>query len=122
MKGTVTEGKKIGRTLGFPTANLDLLDEYRIPKNGVYGVKIKISSKEYFGMLNIGYRPTFEDSGPLKIEVHIFDFDKDIYNELMVVDFFYYIREELKFQNTEMLSKQLQNDRSEVLKKFKLQN
>ena len=122
VKGTVTEGKKIGRTLGFPTANLDLLDEYRIPKNGVYGVKIKISSKEYFGMLNIGYRPTFEDSGPLKIEVHIFDFDKDIYNELMVVDFFYYIREELKFQNTEMLSKQLQNDRSEVLKKFRLQN
>ena len=122
VKGTVTEGKKIGRTLGFPTANLDLLEEYRIPKNGVYGVKIKISSKEYFGMLNIGYRPTFEDSSPLKIEVHIFDFDRDIYNELMVVDFFFFIREEFKFQNTEILSKQLQNDRSEVLKKFKLQN
>jgi riboflavin kinase / FMN adenylyltransferase len=110
LSGFVVKGDQNGRKMGFPTANIQLPVHYKlIPKNGVYAVKVKVADSLYNGMLNIGYRPTFEGSNK-SIEVHIFEFDSNIYGEEIQVQFIDFIREEQKFSSMEALKNQLNID------------
>jgi riboflavin kinase/FMN adenylyltransferase len=111
IEGKVIQGKKIGRRIGYPTANIDTGDNSKIiPADGIYLVKIFYGNKEYFGMSNIGIRPTF-DFNNRTIEVNIFDFDKDIYGEIIRVSFIQRLRDELKFENEEKLKEQIFKDK-----------
>ncbi len=112
ITGIVVEGQMLGRTIGFPTANVNIQEEHKLlPKDGVYAVKVEISGKIYSGMLNIGHRPTVNKEKNLKtIEVHILDFNEDIYNQNIKVSFFSRIRDETKFAGIEILKEQLMND------------
>ena len=113
LNGTVVEGKKLGRKLGFPTANIEASDKYKIiPGYGVYAVKVELNGVNYNGMLNIGTRPTFNNNADNRsIEVNIFDFDGDIYNKEITLKFAGKIRDEQKFESVEMLIKQLVKDK-----------
>lgn len=116
--GKVVVGDKIGRTINFPTANINV-DEFKaLPKNGVYAVKVNFNYTEYFGMLNIGYRPTINNKEEKKIEVHIFNFDKKIYNEKIKITFCNHIRDEVKFETLDLLKNQLIKDKIEVEEYF----
>lgn len=116
INGTVTSGTRIGRTIGFPTANL-MIENYKLlPSNGVYAVNIDFDGERHVGMLNIGYRPTFHSEPMQKsIEVNIFDFDKDIYNQKLRLSFVKKIREEQKFDDIDALQHQLEADKRNVL-------
>lgn len=114
ITGPVVAGNKIGRKIGFPTANIELQDEYKlITAMGVYACRILYDGKIYLGMGNIGYRPTINNSD-LTIEVHIFDFDKDIYGETITIYFVDRIRDEVKFKDLDGLREQLVKDRETV--------
>jgi riboflavin kinase/FMN adenylyltransferase len=114
ITGTVVGGNKIGHKLGFPTANIELLDEYKlITAIGVYACRIMYRDKLYLGMGNIGHRPTI-NIGDLTIEVHIFDFDADIYGETITIFFVDRIRDEVKFKDLDALKEQLILDREIV--------
>lgn len=111
ISGNVIEGKKIGRTLNFPTANIDIDEDYKlIPKNGVYIVSSLIDNNTVYGMMNIGNNPTFEGLSE-NIEVHFFDFNQDLYNSEICIEFISRIRDEQKFESLEDLKKQLENDK-----------
>jgi riboflavin kinase/FMN adenylyltransferase len=111
ITGVVVGGNKIGRKIGFPTANIDLQDEYKlITAIGVYACRILYNGRMYLGMGNIGYRPTINNSD-LTIEVHIFDFDEEIYNQTITIFFVDRIRDEVKFKNLDALKEQLTKDR-----------
>ena len=117
ISGLIVEGMKRGRTIGFPTANISVGDPLKIiPKNGVYLVKAKLDDENYFGFVNIGFRPTFESNKELSIEVNIFDFNKDIYGKNMTIEFIEYIRDEIKFNSVDELKKQINNDKEICLK------
>ena len=110
LKGKVVKGNNIGRKIGFPTANISQDNERKIlPKNGVYAVKVWLNNKSYFGMLNIGNRPTILDDN-FVIEVHLFDFDLIIYNQELKIEFIQRIRDEIKFSNMKKLKYQLEID------------
>lgn len=116
ITGKVVGGNKIGRKIGFPTANIELSDEYKlITAIGVYACRVSIKDKQYLGMGNIGYRPTINNSD-LTIEVHIFDFEDDIYDEIITIYFVDRIRNEIKFKDLEALRQQLMKDRITVQK------
>jgi riboflavin kinase/FMN adenylyltransferase len=112
--GFVVRGNQIGRTIGFPTANLHINDEEKIiPSNGVYAVKVKgncLGNIIYNGMMNIGIRPTVDGQKKV-IEVHILDFDQDIYEQNLTVMVYEYIRGEVKFDGLEALKVQLAKDK-----------
>ena len=115
LSGFVTKGKQLGRTLGFPTANIQLTVDYKlIPKTGVYAVEVKLHATSYKGMLNIGYRPTVEGTNKT-IEVNIFDFNEDIYGEEIEVKLFHRIRDEQKFESLDALKQQLSKDKEVAL-------
>ena len=117
FSGKVVEGNKIGRMLGFPTANIELNDDAKLlPKDGIYAVHVKFSGKFYKGMLSIGYRPTFPDQ-PVKrtIEVNIFEFDQEIYGQNLTAYFAERLRDEVKFEDKEALILQMKNDKTESL-------
>lgn len=114
LKGRVVPGDKIGRTLGFPTANLAVEKGKLIPGNGVYVVAVSFNGKEYKGMMNIGNRPTVNGT-ELRIEVHLFDFNQDIYGESIQVELLAKIRDERKFDSTEELKVQLILDEQSCL-------
>lgn len=111
MSGKVIEGDKIGRTINFPTANLKVNQDYKlIPANGVYAVKALIKNKAYQAVMNIGQRPTINEQLELRIEVHIFSFNKNIYNEFITIELIDRIRDEVKFESLELLKNQIQKD------------
>ena len=115
LTGTITKGKQLGRTIGFPTANIKVLEEYKlIPKNGVYIVKSCIDQKTVFGMMNIGLNPTIP-SEKLSIEIHYFNFDADLYDRKIVVSILKYIRPEQKFDSVDLLKAQLEKDKVTAL-------
>ncbi|WP_077210386.1 riboflavin kinase [Bacillus dakarensis] len=119
VSGRVMKGNQIGRTIGFPTANLDLSNADTQLERGVYGVKVQYDHKEYIGMMSVGVRPTFhKGETSYHYEVHIFDFAKDIYGEKLVVDILFYIRDEVSFPSVEQLIEQIQKDQKETLKRF----
>jgi len=114
MSGLVVSGEKIGRTLGFPTANLEIATELKIyPANGVYAVltRVKGESKWLQGMLNIGNRPTISSNELPTIEVHVFNYDEDCYGKTLEVLFIKRIRDELKFNSLEELKVALEHDK-----------
>jgi riboflavin kinase/FMN adenylyltransferase len=111
ITGKVVSGNKIGKKLDFPTANIQVNEPLKlIPGVGVYAVYINYNNNRYGGMLNIGYRPTFYGRN-LTIEVHIFNFNKEIYNETLTVELVARIRDEKKFDSADQLKKQLFEDR-----------
>ncbi len=115
ITGPVVSGRKLGRTIHFPTANIHVPELYKlIPKDGVYIVKSVIDSHMYYGMLNIGNRPTVGGTHRT-IEVHFFDFDKDIYYKTIQIQLLKRLRDEYKFDGIEALVKQLQKDKKEAL-------
>ncbi len=111
LTGEVISGNKIGRTLGFPTANIDVHHEKLIPKSGVYAVKVIIEKNEYKGMINIGTRPTVSLSSDSTVEAHVFDFQGNLYSKKIQIIFKKYIREERKFVDKEALKLQLLKDK-----------
>jgi riboflavin kinase/FMN adenylyltransferase len=118
VSGTVIEGRKIGRSIGFPTANIKPDSQHKlVPCNGVYAVEVKLDEKVYPGMLSIGSNPTVNtDAGFRSIEVHIFNFDKDIYGERISVIFRKRLRDEKKFDNIEQLTEQMEHDKQDTLR------
>ncbi len=117
LSGQVVTGDRIGRAMGFPTANIQLQDERKLlPAAGVYAVEVCIEGETYGGMLNIGVRPTVSCSGIVRIEVHIFDFDRDIYQREIKIALMARIRGERKFDGVNELASQLKRDREECLK------
>jgi riboflavin kinase / FMN adenylyltransferase len=115
VEGVVVDGDKRGRTIGFPTANVLVEDEYLMPPVGVYAVKAKVHSKWYDGMCNIGFKPTFHnDLKKATVEVNIFDFDQDIYHERVEIEWHYRIRSEKKFNGIHELINQLQEDKKQI--------
>ena len=109
LRGTVTHGRdRGGKLLGFPTANLNLQDEL-CPKTGVYAVTVEINGRSYDGVANIGWSPTFDDH-VFTVEVHILDFDKNIYGQPIRINFIKRIRDELKFSSVEALAEQIRKD------------
>lgn len=117
INGKVIEGFKVGRTIGYPTANISISDPDKlIPTIGVYAVRVKWNNSAYKGMMNIGHRPTLENGSNISIEVHILDFKEDIYNQNLEIDFICKIRNEQKFKDIDELKEQLQKDKSAVSK------
>lgn len=111
ITGTVIKGKQLGRTIGFPTANIAVNQAYKqIPADGVYAVKVFINSRTIYGMLNIGVRPTV-DGLTHTIEVHLFDFNEDIYGQTITIHFVDKLRNEMKFSGLEALTNQLEKDK-----------
>jgi riboflavin kinase/FMN adenylyltransferase len=117
IKGIVIEGKKLGRKLGFPTANIRLIDEHKlVPADGVYAVEVIANKLKYKGMLSIGTNPTVnKDARERSIEVNIFVFDEDIYGEEIEVIFRFRLRDEKKFDNPGQLSRQMELDKEVAL-------
>ncbi len=115
LTGTILKGKQLGRTIGFPTANLQVDEKYKlIPRNGVYVVKSTINQKTVFGMMNIGFNPTVSGEN-LSIEIHYFDFDADLYDQKISVSILEYLRPEQKFDSVDLLKEQLEKDRKIAL-------
>ena len=111
LTGTVSKGKQLGRTIGFPTANLQIEENQKlIPQNGVYVVKSIINQKTIFGMMNIGFNPTVAGE-KLSVEVHYFDFDADLYDQEIRVSILDYLRPEQKFSSVPLLKEQLKKDK-----------
>ncbi|TWI55205.1 bifunctional riboflavin kinase/FAD synthetase [Halalkalibacter nanhaiisediminis] len=120
VKGTVVDGEKRGRTIGFPTANILPSDRYLIPKTGVYAVKMRIHNTLYQGVCNVGYKPTFHNNGELEptIEVHLFSFDQTIYGEVVEVEWYRHLRDEQKFAGVEQLIEQITADKQQAIDFF----
>ena len=119
MQGTIVSGYQVGRKIGFPTANLQVdFSNKLIPAIGVYAVRVSVNGQNYKGMLNIGHRPTINNGTDLSIEVHILDFEGDIYNQPMRIEFVDFLRPEAKFQSVDELILQIQKDKEETLKVF----
>ena len=116
MHGVVVAGNRLGRTIGFPTANMQLYEPLKlVPGNGVYFVKVNVLGRSLYGMCNIGCRPTVGTGNARTIETNIFDFDEDIYGLDMDITFVARIREERKFNSFEGLKVQLEHDRDTCL-------
>lgn len=112
ITGKVVKGKQLGRTIGYPTANISIGNEDKlIPKIGVYAVNVMLGKQSYKGMLNIGTNPTTDLDDNIKIEVNIFDFDQDIYGDNIKIEFVKRIRNEEKFTNLDELKQALANDK-----------
>lgn len=116
LSGTVVHGEEVGRSIGYPTANIEIESELKlIPKNGVYAVRAVLDDQsEYFGLLNIGSRPSVNDEGVQTIEVHLLDFDGDLYNKTLTVRLIAYIRAEERFTSLEALKAQISKDETLV--------
>ena len=115
MKGKVIHGDKIGRVLGFPTANIQILNEHKlIPASGVYAVKVKVNGLFYKGALSIGYRETVFDNSHLTTEVFILNFDADLYDQEIELVFVDYLRPQIKYENWELLKEQIEKDVKDV--------
>lgn len=118
LTGTVVQGKQLGRTIGFPTANLKIEENYKlIPQNGVYIIKSIIHEKTIYGMMNIGFNPTVAGEN-LSIEIHYFDFDQDIYDQKIAVSILKYLRSEQKFGSVDLLKEQLKKDKEIALQEI----
>lgn len=115
ITGMVVRGDGRGRTIGFPTANIEISAPYVIPRNGVYAVKISIDDQSYLGVMNIGTRPTFvHEEGEPSLEVHVLDFNGDLYGKMMKVEFVTFLRKEERFDNVDLLIQQINKDVNEA--------
>jgi riboflavin kinase/FMN adenylyltransferase len=115
LTGTVLKGKQLGRTIGYPTANIQIQENHKlIPLQGAYVIKSIIDNKTVFGMMNIGFNPTFSQN-KLAIEIHYFDFDTDLYDRQITVFILDYLRPEQKFAAVDLLKQQLKKDQETAL-------
>jgi riboflavin kinase/FMN adenylyltransferase len=115
LSGKVVEGKRLGRTIGFPTANLQINGDYKlIPLNGVYIVKSILGGQNVFGMMNIGFNPTV-GGDKQTIEIHYFDFEANLYQQEIEVSILHYIRAEQKFESVTLLQQQLNKDKKTAI-------
>lgn len=115
LQGKVVNGKKLGGQIGYPTANIDVEESYKlIPKTGVYVVQTTFENKRFYGMMNIGYRPTVKGTHQT-IEVHLFDFGGNLYGQELSIELMHYLREEQKFDGVEALISQLHLDKENAL-------
>jgi len=120
LSGKIVEGYRVGRTIGFPTANIRSWERYKVvPELGVYAVLVHIRNIVYEGMLYIGTRPTLHDDPEISVEVNIFNFNADLYNQSLTVEFIDFIRADRKFDTLEELVAQIHNDKSSVLARLK---
>lgn len=111
LNGTVIAGSALGRELGYPTANIDVEGEIKlIPGNGVYAAEVEVDGAWYKGMMNIGVRPTIENESKAKIEVHLFDFNGNLYGKSLTVQLLSRSRDEIKFNSLDELKNQLKKD------------
>ena len=117
-RGIVVKGKQLGSTIGIPTANIELNQQTELPRFGVYAVKINVNSQVYLGCMNIGINPTVDSNGQTKIEIHILDFDKNIYNQQVSFELIDFIRDEKKFNSVEELKLQITTDIAEIKNNF----
>jgi riboflavin kinase/FMN adenylyltransferase len=116
LKGDIVKGNNLGEKIGFPTANLSIEENYKLlPKTGSYIVKSELENQTVYGMMNIGYNPTVKGKKQT-IEIHFFDFNKDLYGKKIQIDVLKFLRDEQKFDSVEVLKKQLVNDRQKSLK------
>ena len=110
----------MGRRIGFPTANIRLWERYKvIPTDGVYAVRVHIDERQFDGMLYIGNRPTFHEDSHISIEVNIIDFNEDVYNKTITVEFVSFVRPDIKFAGVEPLVAQINKDKKAVIEKLK---
>jgi len=110
----VIKGQQIGRSIGFPTANIHIPNDYKlIPKDGVYAVETSVNGSIYKSMLNIGNRPTV-DGNKKTVEAHLFDFQGDLYDKQLTIYLKAYLREEQKFENLDALKEQLLKDQQQA--------
>jgi len=117
LEGKVIEGSRLGRTIGFPTANLEITDKNKIlPGEGIYAVWVYRHGKKYGGMAYIGKRPTITAQGEKRIEVNLYDFSGDLYGETLQLEFVEFLREDKHFENVEELKKQLFADREAAIR------
>jgi riboflavin kinase/FMN adenylyltransferase len=115
LKGHVTEGNRVGRAIGFPTANIAVDEGCKmIPAAGSYAVWATVGGKRFVGMLYIGSRPTLRDGGGVSVEVNIFDFSEDIYGESVTVEFVDFVRQEMRFDSLDELKGQMREDKLKV--------
>ena len=115
LNGTVVSGKKLGGTIGFPTANIEIKEPYKlIPKTGVYIIRTYINTILYTGMMNIGFNPTVLGKHQT-IEAHLFDFNEDLYGKEITIEFIYFLREEHKFESVKELVIQLNIDKENAI-------
>lgn len=115
LNGQVVNGKQLGGKIGFPTANIEVKEDYKlIPKTGVYIVKSTVNDQVIFGMMNIGFRPTINGEHQT-IEVHFFDFDTDLYQQNLQIEVLYFLRDEQKFDSIKDLIHQLKKDKSNAI-------
>ncbi|MDR3184828.1 MAG: riboflavin biosynthesis protein RibF [Prevotellaceae bacterium] len=123
LYGVVVEGSKIGRTLGFPTANMQLYEPLKqLPADGVYAALVTVARREYRGVMNVGVRPTLRSAAGRVIETHIFDFNEDIYGQPIEVRLVHRIREERRFNSLEELKQQIAKDKDDSLLHFEKLN
>ena len=119
LEGIVVGGYQVGRKIGFPTANLRVdFPNKLIPSIGVYAVRVHVAGQQWKGMLSIGYRPTLNNGNDLSIEVHILDFEGDIYHQKMRLEFIEFLRPEIKFDSIDELVLQMHKDKEETTKVF----
>lgn len=119
ISGKVAHGHKKGRSIGFPTANIEIAESFKLlPADGVYAVKVIRESEEWKGMVNIGYSPTLEGK-ERRVEVHLFNFTENLYHQTLTIVFFAYIRNEKKFNSLAMLQAQLELDKKTALNLLK---
>lgn len=117
LTGKVIKGKQLGRTIGYPTANLEISDKYKlVPAVGIYAVKVKYGTQHFDGMLSIGKNPTVVENGPVTIEVNIFDFNDEIYHKEITIYLHKKLRNEEKYNSLEALTAQLAIDKQNALK------
>ena len=115
ITGKVIKGNQIGRKIGFPTANIEISEKFKlIPKDGVYAVFVWVNDKKYNGMMNIGFKPSINDHLHT-LEVNIFDFNKDIYNDFIKIEFISRIRDEQKFESIDELKTQIELDKQKTV-------
>lgn len=116
IEGTVVDGEKRGRSIGFPTANIEPTDDYLLPALGVYAVKVHIGAETFEGVCNVGYKPTFRDrsEGRPNIEVHLFRFSRNIYGETVTIEWHKRLRSEQKFAGVDELVAQIKRDQQQA--------
>ena len=121
LEGTVVDGYKVGRKIGFPTANLSVdFPNKLIPSVGVYAIFVHVNGQKYKGMLNIGHRPTINNGNDLSIEVHILDFQGDIYHQKIRIELVDFLRPEMKFNSVDELISQMQKDKEVTIQSLSL--
>jgi len=119
LSGKIVEGYRVGRTIGFPTANIRSWERYKVvPALGVYAVLVHVRDVIYDGMLYIGTRPTLHNDPGISVEVNIFDFNADLYNQSLTVEFIDFIRYDRKFDSLEKLVEQIHEDKRSVKKRL----